>query len=393
MSIGPGLSPRQVAALRHALDAYVHDPRLLSDLEGSGPVATLEREMAETCGTSHVLTVSSGTAALHTALLACGIGPGDEVVTSPYSWPQTVSPIVYTGATAVFADIDAQTAHIDPQSVRDRISERTKAVLVPHLFGHAAPLVALRKTCRNAGIKLIADGAQAFGTCLDGDPVAAQADVTCFSLGRGKLVSCGEGGLVATDDPVLYENAVLHSQHPERVRRMSGPCAARHAFGLNYRLHPLAALLASAGLTEYREKLAHRRTVHEAFRTGLGEGHRLSCMVPADPRQWTAYGIPLTNKGTDRTILVQAAQQCGVPLRCGPVRTPLHLRLAHMTGMPVTPHASHAAGQCPVAEMRCATEELWAFSAIDMDQMSEDEAWKYGKIVLLLSHHHLLERS
>jgi len=379
---GSGMSPFQVGMLQHAATMGLGEPSWLSDLEGAGMVAELEKEMAKFLGMRHVLALSSGTAALHAALLALGIGQGDEVIVTPYSWGQSVSPVLFAGATPVFADILPDNLCLDPQSVSDRIGPRTKAILPVHLFGEITPMGPLQDIARMRGLAVIADGAHAMGAEVGGKSAARFGDVCCYSLGRGKLVSGGEGGLLATNDTGIFQRAMALTQHPSRLRREFGfDCDFAHDLGLNYRLHPLAAALAFAGIGDLPRRLAHRRKVWTSFNDGLGRTPTLHLVSPALSDSWAAYGLPLSWGGdpSKRHIFTGLAQEKGVPLRCGPVRSPLHIRLGK-ADLPfkVKHHPSHLAGSCPVAEAHCAGKELWALSALDMDIIDYNRAHSFG---------------
>ncbi len=162
----------------------------------TGPrTAELEARFAEYLEAKHVLAVASGTAALHLALLALGVGPGDEVVTSPITWPATANVIVHAGAAPVFADVRDSDLNIDPERVAELVGERTKAILPVHLAGQACdlePLLAL-------GIPIVEDAAHAVETTYRGRKVGSISDATCFSLYATKNVAAGEGGLISTN--------------------------------------------------------------------------------------------------------------------------------------------------------------------------------------------------
>ena len=367
------MTSSQVNVLVNALAAASEDPALLSDLEGCGPVGQLERTFAQICGTRFALAVSSGTAAIHTALLACGVESGDEVIVTPYSWPQSVSPILFTGAVPVFADIDPVTLNVDPASVQNRLSPKTKAIVPVHLFGHAADMRRLQKIAADAGVSLIADAAHALGARINGRPLGTWGDAACFSLSRGKLVCGGEGGVLVTDNEGIFEEAVRLTQHPARMRRIKGPQHTLDGFGLNYRLHPLAAVLALADVQAMKSKLDYRRCVSHRFREGLGQSDLLSHPASTSEEACAFYGLPLIfNSMEGRETLTAAAQSAGIPLRCGPVKVPLHLRLSSPD------HPSHRNGSCPAAELHCNQKELWALSAVDIDAISPDEAFTMG---------------
>ena len=161
----------------------------------TGPkAAELEWRFAELCGAPHVLAVSSGTAALHLSLLALGVGPGDEVVTTPITWPATANVIVHCGAKPVFADVRESDLNIDPEDAASRITSRTKAVLPVDLAGQPCDLDAIA----SLGVPIVEDAAHAAEARYRGRPVGSMADATCFSLYATKNVAAGEGGLVAT---------------------------------------------------------------------------------------------------------------------------------------------------------------------------------------------------
>jgi dTDP-4-amino-4,6-dideoxygalactose transaminase len=163
----------------------------------SGPrVAELEARAAELLEARHVLALSSGTAALHLALLAVGVRPGDEVITTPITWPATANVIVHCGATPVFADVRESDLNVDPERVRELVGPRTRAILPVDLYGQPADLDPLLEL----GLPVVEDAAHAFESRYRGRKVGAIADVTCFSLYATKNVAAGEGGLLATDD-------------------------------------------------------------------------------------------------------------------------------------------------------------------------------------------------
>ena len=168
----------------------------------TGPrTAELERRSAEYLQAEHVLAVASGTAALHLALVALGVGPGDEVITTPITWPATANVIVHTGATPVFADVRESDLNIDPALAAELVTERTKAIMPVHLAGQACdldPLWAL-------GLPVIEDAAHAFESAYRGRKIGGLSAATCFSLYATKNVAAGEGGLVATNDGAVAD--------------------------------------------------------------------------------------------------------------------------------------------------------------------------------------------
>jgi dTDP-4-amino-4,6-dideoxygalactose transaminase len=168
----------------------------------TGPrTAELEARMREYLDAKHVLAVSSCTAALHLSLVALGVGPGDEVITTPITWPATANVIVHTGATVVFADIRDDTLNIDPERVRELVTEQTKAIVPVDLYGQPADLDELAAL----GLPIVEDAAHAAESRYRGRKVGSIADLTCFSLYATKNITAGEGGLIATNRDDLAE--------------------------------------------------------------------------------------------------------------------------------------------------------------------------------------------
>jgi dTDP-4-amino-4,6-dideoxygalactose transaminase len=183
------------------------EPAVLGVLERCqyvlGPeVEAFEGEFAEYCGAKHGIGVNSGTSALHMALLAAGVGPGDEVVTTPFTFVATVAAILYSGARPVLADIDPVSLTLDPERFEAAITERTRAVIPVHIHGHPADMDPIVEIAARRGIVVIEDAAQAHGAAYHGRPAGSLGDIACFSFYPGKnLGACGEGGMVVTDDP------------------------------------------------------------------------------------------------------------------------------------------------------------------------------------------------
>ena len=181
----------------------------------TGPrAAELERRFAEYTGAKHALAVSSGTAAMHLALVALGIGPGDEVITTSITWPATANVIVHTGATPVFADVQDDTLNIDPASVAERVTPRTKAIMPVHLYGQPAdldPIWAL-------GLPVIEDAAHAAESEYRGRKIGGLSDATCFSLYATKSIAAGEGGIVTTNSDDAGRGDPGADDHAPRAR-------------------------------------------------------------------------------------------------------------------------------------------------------------------------------
>src|SRR5438477_2266174 len=168
----------------------------------TGPrTAELEERFAAYLGARHVVAVSSGTAALHLALLALGVGPGDEVITSPITWPATANVIVHAGATPVFADVRDSDLNLDPERAAELVGEKTKAIVPVHLAGAACDLDALHAL----GLAVVEDAAHAVETTYRGRKIGSLSETTCFSLYATKNVAAGEGGLITTSSPEIAQ--------------------------------------------------------------------------------------------------------------------------------------------------------------------------------------------
>lgn len=187
---------------------------LRGDFLTCGPkVEALERKIETFFNVSHAVAVSNGTAALHCACLAAGIGQGDEVITTPLTFAASANCALYCGARPVFADVDLETYNIDPASIEARITDKTKAVMAVDFTGQAVKIKEIREICDRNNLVFIEDAAHAIGTKYAGQPIGSLADMTCFSFHPVKTVTAGEGGIITTNDDRLYRNLVLAHSH------------------------------------------------------------------------------------------------------------------------------------------------------------------------------------
>lgn len=197
-------------------------------------VMDAEARFARYHGGGYALAVSSGTGALHCALAGCGIEPGDEVITSPYSWGATTACILHQGAIPVFADVLPETGLLDPAQVERQITPRTRAILVVHIYGQPADMDALQAVATRHNLKLIEDASQAHGARYHGRPVGALGDAAGFSCMSQKLLATTEMGMLLTHDRETYDRALLLSQHPSKF--FAPPTA--HGGGLSDEYYP-----------------------------------------------------------------------------------------------------------------------------------------------------------
>ena len=224
---------------------------LKSDFLTCGPqTSALEHKLCELTGANYCVAVSNGTAALHIAMLAAQIKPGDEIITTPITFAASANCALYVGATPVFADINPDTYNIDPSSIRQKITKHTKAVVAVDFTGQAVELDEIRQICKEHKLLLIEDAAHSIGTKYNGTSVGNIADLTTFSFHPVKTVTGGEGGAVMTNDKDLYDRLVLAHSHgiTRDITQMVHPTDdpwynEQVGFGFNYRITEFQASL------------------------------------------------------------------------------------------------------------------------------------------------------
>jgi dTDP-4-amino-4,6-dideoxygalactose transaminase len=302
-----------------------------------GPeVAAFEGELAAAAGVSHAVGVSSGTDALLALLMAAGVGPGDEVVTTPYSFIATAEAIARVGARPVFADVEPDTLNLDPRAAAARIGPRTRALLVVHLFGRPARLAAFRELCAGAGVALFEDAAQAIGAAGVGSGAAA-----ALSFFPAKnLGGFGDGGAILTSDATLAGTL-------RRIRNHGAADRMRHdLLGGNFRLDELQAALLRVKLPELPRWTAERRRLAALYRQRLA-GLPIA-LPPDDPAAvWSQFVIRVP--GERRQALRDRLDERGI---ASAVYYPLPLHL-----QPALAFLGHRPGDFPHAE-RAAAESL-----------------------------------
>jgi len=226
-----------------------------------GPnVQAFENEAAAYLGVKHAVAVASGTDALHLALAAAGIGEGDEIITTPFTFIATAEAIRYVGGTPVFVDIDPKTFNIDPAAIEAAITSRTRAVLPVHLFGQPADMGPIEDICRKRGLLLVEDCAQSFGASCGGRMTGSIGAMGCFSFFPSKNLGCyGDGGMVTTNSDALAEQLKVLRNHGSKVRY-------HHSIiGYNSRLDEIQAVILRAKLKRIAEYNAGRRRVAQLY--------------------------------------------------------------------------------------------------------------------------------
>lgn len=247
---------------------------LLSDYITCGPkVEELERTLETYTGAKHAVAVSNGTAALHCACLAAGVGPGDEVITTPMTFAASANCALYCGATPVFADINPETYNIDPRSIEEHITEKTKAVVAVDFTGQVVQVKEIRELCNKYNLIFIEDAAHSIATKYNGKQVGSLADITTFSFHPVKTITGGEGGAVLTNDDELYKKIVLaHAHgitHDEALMEGApheGPWYYEEiALGYNYRITDFQAALIISQMNKLDKFVSRRKEIVKKY--------------------------------------------------------------------------------------------------------------------------------
>jgi perosamine synthetase len=253
-----GFDAELVAKVRAALACWERQTEFgpTSSLTGSGAIEALETEFAAFCGSRFAIGISSGTLALRTALGAVGVREGASVIVPALDWPAAAAAVISLGARPIPVDVCRGSFLLDPTEVQRSLDATVRAVVVTHIGGIPADVDRLQSVCDNVGVPLIEDCCQALGAASSGRPVGMTGTAAVFSLGPGKLIDAGEGGVLVTDSPEIYARAISLSQHPARQLRSGAP---PNDLALAARLHPLAAIVAYAALSEVTETVARHR--------------------------------------------------------------------------------------------------------------------------------------
>ena len=337
-------------AKKPSIDAAIDRVLTSGHLDWGPEVPAFETEFATWVGATHAVSVGSGTAALKAALLAIGVGHGDEVITVPNTDIAGSSAIRFVGAHVVWVDVDPATRCIDPDAAAAAITPRTKAIMPVDLYGHPAELNALRKLTNEHGISLVEDACLALGAEVGGRRVGNIADITCFSFAPTKhLGAYGCGGACTTESASLMERLSRISAYGQSRKQHSqtfsgGIAPLRHETeGLNERLDELQAAILRAKLPDLEENLNQRRAQAARY-TELLKGSGLDLPSEHGPVRhgWRNYVIECDDRDGMRTRLKTAGVGTNAPYS-----PPMHLQ-------PVYTDLGYGVGDFPVAERSCA---------------------------------------
>jgi dTDP-4-amino-4,6-dideoxygalactose transaminase len=283
-------------------------------------VSEFEHEFATYCGTAECVALNSGTSALHLALLAAGVGPGDEVITVPFTFVASVAAVVYAGARPVLVDIDPRSFTMDPAAIEAMITPRTKAILPVHLYGQSVDMDPIMEVARRHQLIVIEDAAQAHGAKYKGRPVGSIGDIACFSFYPGKnLGAYGEGGAVTTSD-VEYARTV-------RMLRDWGQDRKYHHVlrGFNYRMDAFQGAILRVKLRHLERWTEARREIAGKYNRALaGSGVERPTEMPWARHVYHAYTLRTKNRDALQAALLGEGIQTGIHY---PV--PVHLQPAY----------------------------------------------------------------
>lgn len=290
-----------------------------------------EDAFAQFCNTKYGVTTSNGTTALHLALVAADIGPGDEVLIPSMTFVATANAVTYTGATPIFIDSEMDTWNLDPEKIKEKINQRTKAIIPVHLYGHPADMGIIMAIARKYSLLVIEDAAEAHGALYRGKKVGSLADAACFSFYGNKIITTGEGGMIVTNNRVFAGRVKMLRDHgASKKRKFYHP-----KLGFNYRMTNLQAALGLAQMTRINEFIEDKIRIAKAYQK------LLEPLVPRIVLQPTAswaknvfwmYSILIPGgKGKrNRDFVIKQLRKKGIDSR--PFFFPIHATPRYKTG-------------------------------------------------------------
>ncbi|HEX6445456.1 MAG TPA: aminotransferase class I/II-fold pyridoxal phosphate-dependent enzyme [Streptosporangiales bacterium] len=328
---------------------------LRGDWLTTGPaVSSFERRLAEWTGGAECVSVTSGTAALHVAYAACGVGPGDEVVTSPMTFVATASGAMLHGARVAFADVDDDTALLDPDAAKAAVTPRTRVVAAIDYAGQPADYDALRDVTEASGALLLDDAAHAVGSTYRGEPIGSVADVTTFSFFPTKNLTTAEGGAVATTDPAIAERArrfrnigLVRDRGRMRHPDEGGWHQEVHALGLNYRLPDVLCALGEAQLRRLADFKARRARLVARYRELLADVDGIRLLGVRDDVDPAWHLFPVRVRDGRRRTVYDRMRAAGIGVQVNYIPVYWH---------PVFEDLGYRRGTCPNAEAFYAEE-------------------------------------
>lgn len=292
---------------------------LKSDFLTTGPqIAEFEQTVADYVGAKYAVAISNGTSALHAACFAAGIGPGDEVITTPLTFAASANCVLYCGGTPVFADVDPKTYNIDPEDIRRKITDRTKAIIAVHLAGQPCDMDAIHSIAREHGLIVIEDGAHALGSVYKGKKVGSMSDMTTFSFHPVKPITTGEGGMIVTDKENFYKKMVLFRSHgitrdDSMMTRNDGPWFYQQFdLGYNYRITDIQCALGCSQMKKLDRFLARRKEIVARYNEAFADCDNIITPYQLSDTEsgWHLYIVQVKN--CDRRQVFEAMREKGI---------------------------------------------------------------------------------
>ncbi len=277
---------------------------------GAGPmVSELEKKFAGFAGVNHAVAVNTGTAALHSAVMACGVRQGDEVILPSFTFVATAESVVLAGGKPVFADIDPETYNLSPKAVEKSITKHTKAILPVDLYGFSADMKPMREIAEKHDLALIEDAAQSHGATYAGKPAGTFADVACWSLYASKNITTGEGGIATTNEQEMDETLRMIRTHGEKAKYSS------LILGTNYRMSEIQAAIGNVQMEKLPSFLAKRRQNAQQLTKILKESNKL--ILPSESKDrlhsWYLFTARLKDSTeAQRNTLMDKLKKVGV---------------------------------------------------------------------------------
>ncbi len=292
---------------------------LKSDYLTTGPkIAEFEQAVASYTGAKYAVAISNGTSALHAACFAAGIGRGDEVITTPLTFAASANCVLYCGGTPVFADVDPYTYNIDPEDIRKKITDKTKAIIAVHLAGQPCDMDEIHSIAQEHNLIVIEDGAHALGSVYKGKKVGCLSDMTTFSFHPVKPITTGEGGMIMTDNGELYKRLVLFRSHgitrdESMMTRNEGPWFYQQLdLGYNYRITDIQCALGCSQMRKLDKFLKRRRELAERYNNAFIECDNIVIpyQLPDTQSGWHLYIVQVKNH--DRKQVFETLRDKGI---------------------------------------------------------------------------------
>lgn len=292
---------------------------LKSDFLTTGPkIAEFEQTVADYVGAKYAVAISNGTSALHAACFAAGIGPGDEVITTPLTFAASANCVLYCGGTPVFADVDPKTYNIDPEDIRRKITDRTKAIIAVHLAGQPCDMDAIHSIAHEYGLIVIEDGAHALGSVYKGKKVGSLSDMTTFSFHPVKPITTGEGGMIVTDNEEFYKKMALFRSHgitrdDSMMTRNDGPWFYQQFdLGYNYRITDIQCALGCSQMKKLDRFLARRKEIVARYNEAFADCDNIITPYQLSDTEsgWHLYIVQVKN--CDRRQVFEGMREKGI---------------------------------------------------------------------------------